>query len=207
MEDGLDTLGAEDVMGIDYGSILQAAGGLATAGVSAAEQKKKEDEAKADEDKKVKAAIAADQAAASAMATADLSAQAKGPSMAIDAQAAQMAISAQDAAGAGLSADGQKKRAAAADATLAAVVKAAQARPTDLNQKALVKAWTTVANKAHAGAISPTPGSGLDIYGGQSWFTRPVWGRVPGAGVLAISAGALGVVGFAVKKFFFSKGR
>lgn len=201
--DGLDTLGAEDVMGVDYGGILQAAGGLATAGISAAEQKKAEDAAKANESKNVAAAIAADQAAATAMAAAELSAAAKGPSAAIDAQAAQMAITAQDRAAAALAGDGHKKRAEAAEATLAAVVKVAQSKPTDRNQAALVRAWTAVVNKAHAGAIMATPGaSGFDAYGGQSWFTRPVMGSVPGYGVLLIAGGALTAVGLVVKKFF-----
>lgn len=205
MEDGLDTLGAEEV-GVDYGSILQAAGGLATAGVSAAEQAQKEKDAKADEEKKAAGAIAADQAAASAMARADVSAQTHAPSATIDAQAAQMAISAQDSAAAGLTANAQKKRAEAADATLAAVVKASQAKPGDKNQTALVKAWTTVAAKAHSGAISATgaPGSGL-VPGGESWFTRPVLGKVPGYGVLLIGAGALGAGWLVVKKFILSK--
>lgn len=207
MEDGLDTLGAEDVMGVDYGSILQAAGGLTTATVSAVEQKKQEDAAKAAESKNVAAVIAADQNAATAMAKADVSAQGKLPSAAIDAQAAQMAMQAQDRAAAVLSADGQKKRVEAAEATLANVVKAAQGKPNDRNAMALVKAWTAVVNKANAGAIAgPAPGmSGLDMYGGQSWFTRPVMGKVPGYGVLLIGAGALTAVGLVVKKFFMPK--
>lgn len=210
MEDGLDTLGAEDVMGVDYGSILQAAGGLATAGVSAAEQSKKDDADKADQDKKVKAATAADVTAANAMAQADISAAGKLPSASIDAQAAQMAVSADDTAGAALSADGQKQRAAAADSTLAMVVKAAQAKPTDAHQAALVKAWTAIANKAHSGAISGDGGkggkdkSGFDGYGGGSWWTKPAVGKIPGYGVVLGGVGILGALGLVVKKFFFA---
>ena len=203
--DGLDTLGAEDVMGVDYGSLLQAAGGLATASVSAVEQSKKEDADRADQSKKVAAAVAADQAAATAMAQADVSAQLKGASAGIDATAAQMAVSAQDAAGGALSADGQKKRAETADATLAAVVKASQAKPTDKYKAALVKAWTTVANKAHSGAISPGGGaSGFDSYGGPSFWTRRVLGPLPGWSVVTLGAGVLTGAGLLVKKFFFS---
>jgi hypothetical protein len=206
-QDGLDTLGAEDYsVGVDYGSILQAAGGLATAGVSAAEQAKKEDAAKADDDKNVKAAIAADQNAATAMAKADVSASTKASSAAIDAQAAQMAITAQDQAGAKLSSDGQKKRAQAADDTLAAVVKVSQSKPGDVNQTALVKAWTAVANKAHAGAILGPMGTGGGKGGdsGGSWLTRPVGtSKIPGYGVLLLGAGGLGALWLLAKKFVF----
>jgi hypothetical protein len=203
MEDGLDTLGAEDVMGVDYGAILQTAGAAGTGAFSIYEQDKKEKEAKANESKNVAAVIAADKAAASAMATAEVSAAAKGPSAAIDAQAAQMAITAQDRAAAPLGSDGHKKRAEAAEATLAAVMRVAQQKPTDRNQAALVRAWTSVVNKANAGVVTASTGtSGLDSYGGQSWFTRPVVGKIPGAGVLAIGAGALGAGYLVVKKFF-----
>jgi hypothetical protein len=206
MEDGLDTLGAEDVMavGVEYGPLLQAAGGLASGAISIAEQKKAEDAAKANESKNVAAAIAADKAAATAMAAAEISAAGKTPSAAVDAQAAQMAITTQDRAAAALGADGHKKRVEAAEATLAAVVKVAQQKPTDKYQAALVRAWTAVVNKANAGAIMGPmmPGSGFDGYGGQSWFTRPVIGRIPGAGVLAIGAGVLGAGYLGVKKFF-----
>lgn len=210
MEDGLDTLGAEDVMavGVDYGAILQTAGAAGTGAFSIYEQDKKEKEAKANETKNVNAAIAADKAAATAMATAELSAAAKGPSAAIDAQAAQMAATAQDRAAALLSADGHKKRVDAAEATLAAVMKVAQQKPTDRNQQALVRAWTAIVNKANAGVVTAAnvPGaSGFDMYGGQSWFTRPAWGAVPGYGVLLIAGGALTAVGLVVKKFFFAK--
>jgi len=211
MEDqcGFDCLGAEDYsVGVDYGSLLQAAGGLATAGVSAAEQAKKESQDSATRDKNVKAAVAADQAAASAIAQAAVSAAAKLPSASIDAQAAQLATTAEDTAAAALDAEGQKKRADAADATLAAVVKVAQQKPTDVNQKALVAAWTQIANKAHSGAITGKGGkSGLDSYGGQNWFTKPVLGKIPGYGVLLLGAGVLGAGWLVVKKFVMKKVR
>lgn len=214
--DGLDCLGAEnaDEVGFDYGSLLQAAGGVATYGVSAAEAEKKESSDKSADDKKVKDAIAADVAAASAIAKAAVSAQLKNPSAAMDATAADMAVAAEDkAGGAGLSPDGAKRRADAADTALAAAVKLAQSKPADQFAAAMVKAWQATANKAHSTAIASSDGSdsggkhGKGDKGGSggSWLTKPAIGRLPGYGILAVGAGLLGLVVVVLKKFVFKR--
>lgn len=200
--DGFDCLGA-DVVGFDPTSLLAPAGAIATYGVSAYEADKKEKESKADQGKALQAAIAADYAASEAAAKADVSAQLKSASAGIDATAAQMASSAQDAAGAaGLSAESSKKRADEADKALKAAISEAQKKPKDGYAQAKVKAWQATVNKAHSGAIV-TRGSGLDSYGGESWFTKKVAGPVPGWGVLALGAAGLTAVGLLAKKFFF----
>jgi hypothetical protein len=200
-DDGFDSLG------FDFGKLLQATGGVATYGVSAYEEEKKAKEDKATQSKNLSAVIAADQAAANAIAKAEFSAATMAPSAAIDAQAAQMAVATEDRAGAaGLSAESQKKRAEVAEGGLNAAVKAAQARPADKYLAALVKAWGLVVNKANSGAIMAAgqPGaSGFDSYG--SWWTRPAVGKLPGWGVVTIGVGLATAVGVVVKKMFFAK--
>jgi hypothetical protein len=200
--EGLDCLGVDEEVGFDYGGLLQAAGGVATYGVSAAEQAQKESKLKADETKAANDAIAADIAASNAVAKAAVSAQLKQASASIDATAAQMALDAQDRAGANLSVGAAKKRAEAADQALAGVVKNSQANPKDGYATALVAAWKATANKAHSTAIVLSDGTKGHLPE-ESWFTKPVMGKVPGYGVLAIGAGALGILGVVVKKVFF----
>lgn len=207
MSDGFECLGIDDEVGFDPTSLLAPAGAIATYGVSAYEQDKKEKDSKADQDKKLQAVIAADYAASEAAAKADVSAQLKSASASIDATAAQMASQAQDAAGgAGLSPDASKKRADSADKALAAAVSEAQKKPKDGYAQAKVRAWQATVNKAHSTAImANSSGSGLQGYGGESWFTKPVLGKLPGAGVLALGAGVLGAGFLVVKKFFLAK--
>lgn len=207
MSDGLEYLGVDEEVGFDVASLLQPAGALATYGVSAYEQEKKEKDSKADQDKKLSAVIAADYAASEAAAKADVSAQLKGASAGIDAVAAQNAAAAQDSAGmAGLSPDSAKKRADEADKALATAIKEAQSKPKDGYAQAKVRAWQATVNKAHSTAIM-SAGSGTGGAGGSSsgdsWLTRRVAGPVPGYGVLAIGAGVLAAVGVVVKKMFF----
>jgi hypothetical protein len=200
--DGFDCLGA-DVVGFDPTSLLAPAGAIATYGVSAYEADKKEKEQKADQGKALQAVIAADYAASEAAAKADVSAQLKSASAGIDATAAQMASSAQDvAASAGLSAESSKKRADEADKALKAAISEAQKKPKDGYAQAKVRAWQATVNKAHSGAIVAR-GSGLDSYGGESWFTKPAIGKLPGWGVLVVAAGLLTAGGLLLKKYVF----
>jgi hypothetical protein len=194
-------LGADDV-GIELGPILQASGGLISAGVEAAEKDKAEKAGAAAERTRIDTAVAADMAAANAIAKADVSAQLKQPSAAIDAQAAQMALSSSGRAGAVLSVEGQQKRADAARKALENAVKNAQDKPSDGFRQALVKAWTQVETAAQSSAISAggRRQGGLDDYG-KNWFVRPVLGKIPGWGVVAGGTGIAGALWFAVKKF------
>src|SRR5262249_46325445 len=150
--------------------LLQTAGGVAQYGVSAAEQEKKEQEAKKTDEKNLSVVLAADAAASIAVAKADTSAQLKSPTAAVDATAAQVAVAAQDRAGAaGLSADASKRRAEAAEKARDLAIKNAQSKPKDVYANALVKAWTATVNKAQSGAIVAT-GSGFQGLGAESWF-------------------------------------
>jgi hypothetical protein len=204
---GFEVLGCDDEIGLDYGQLLQAAGGVAQYGVSAAEQEKKESAGKADDAKKLAAVIAADYAASEASAKADASAQLKSPSASIDAIAAQTALATQDAAGAaGFSSDSAKKRADSADQALAAAIKEAQSKPKDVFLAAKVKAWQATANKAHGSAIVSLDkggSGGKGGPGGESFFTKKVLGPIPGWGVLTLGAGVLGAVAIVLKKFVF----
>jgi len=207
--DGLDSLGIDDEIGFDPGAFLQAAGGVAQYGISAAETEKKEKEGKANQSKALASAIAADYAAAEAMTKAAVSAQLKSPSAEIDATAAQMAVQAQDRVftdpALSLSPESAKKRVESAEKALAASLKEAQTKPKDGYAQAKVSAWQAIVNKAQSGAISAGAGqSGLANYGGESWFTRPVAGKLSGGAVLGIGAAALVVVGLVVKKVFFT---
>lgn len=214
--DGLDCLGVEDAKdkksGFDYGALLQAAGGVASYSIAAAEKDKAEKKSAEDEKKKLEAVIAADIAAANAMARAAVSSQLKQSSAAVDAMSAQTAQQAQDRAGMGLTSDVAEKRAEAAEKQLATATKNAQSAPNDGYKAALVASWTATVNKAHNSSIVSSGDFGKGDKGKgkhgkdgdkESWFTRRVVGPIPGAGVLAIGVGVVGVLGFAVKKIFW----
>ena len=204
--DGFDCLGAE-VVGFDWGGAAQTAGGVISFATEAAEKDKAEKKSSADEKAALDKSIAADLAASNAVAKAAVSAKLKSPSASIDKTAAQSALAAQDKAGAALSADSASKRADAADKALDLAIKNAQAKPNDGYLAALVDAWTQTANKAHNVSITSSDDSGggkkgkrgHDDGGGQSWFTRPVLGPIPGAGVLALGAGVLTGLGFLIR--------
>ena len=212
--EGFDCLGAEDEMGLDLSALAPAAEGLAQGVYTQVKDEQAKDKLSADESKKLAASISADVAAAGAMARADISAPKVGrvtmPTADADAAAAKLAVASSDKAGAALGPDSVTKRADAADKALADAVAREQKSPKDEYQAALVRAWTTISNKAHGGAIAssdaPAAGGGK---GGKrrgsdeekSWFVRPVLGPIPGGGVLALGAGVLGGVAFAVKKF------
>ena len=220
--DGLDCFGADDI-GFDWGAAAQTAGGVVSFASEAADKDKAEKKSSADDAAKVTAAINADVAASAAVAKADTTAPKVGrpnsPSASIDATAAQQAVAAQDRAGAALSSDGAQKRADAADKALADAVKRAQAKPSDEFLAAMVRAWQATANKAHNTSITSNDsdddsggkkGKGGKGKGkkdkddsGKNWFVRPVLGPIPGAGVIAIGAGVLTGLGFAVKAIFF----
>ena len=210
--EGLDLLGCDGEIGLDfgYGTLFKTAGGIAEGAISAHEADVEQAKLDKDEQDKLNAAVAADIAASNATARADVSAQLKSSSASIDAQAAQLAQTAQDKAGAGLSDAGQAKRAAAADKALDTAVKNAQSSPKDGYRQALVKAWTATANKAHNGTISSFDDGGGKGKGkkggkggGESFWTRRVVGPLPGAAVVPLAAGGLGALGYAVKRIFF----
>lgn len=223
---GLDCLGADEVqprrsrrtaVGFDLGlfsSLFKAAGGAAEGAIEAKEADDQSEAAARKEADKVSAAIAADNAAAVAMARADFSALAKSSTAALDKSAADNAVAAQDKAGADLSDDGQAKRAAAADKAMQTALDRARAKPSDKYQLALAKAWTTVANKAHNNAITASDdssdgsgkGKGKGKKGGgsgESWWTRPVIGPLPGTAVAVGGAGAAVGLGLLIKRFLF----
>lgn len=214
--EGFDCLGAEDV-GFDLSALAPAAEGLAQGVYTQVKDSQAKDKLSSDEKKKLDASISADVAAAGAMARADISAPKVGRATVAtadaDAAAAKLAVASSDKAAAALGPDSVTKRADAADAALAAAIARQQKAPKDEYQAALVRAWTTISNKAHGGAIAssdaPAAGGGKGGKSGKSrgsdeeksWFVRPVLGPIPGGGVLALAAGALGGAAFAVKKF------
>ena len=208
--DGLHMLGADEI-GEGYadliGPIFQAAGGIVQSGVNYHEQDQAKKKLAADDEAKVKAAMAADINAVTAAAKADVSAQLKSPSAAVDAGAAAAAVAAQTRAGSVLSPAAAEQRARAAEAALAAATAKAQASPKDGYLLAVMKAWTATVNKAQnsqitSTALVPTTGAASGYDTGESWFMRPVLGPVPGWGVALGGAGTLGVVALAVKKWF-----
>jgi len=219
---GLDFLGADPApraqrhaLGMDlgiYSSILKAAGGVAEGAIEAHEA----DEAKAKTDKeesdKVSAVINADVAAVVAAARSAISDLTKSNTAATDKAAAQIAASAQDRVAQGLSSSGQEKRADAADKALNVAINRSRSSPNDKYLAELVKQWTTVANKAHGGAVASVDdetsdkkggkgkkGKGAAV-GGDSWFMRPVVGPIPGYGVAIGGTGALVGLGLLAKK-------
>jgi hypothetical protein len=210
---GLDCLGTDEI-GFDlpgaFGTILQAGGGIAQGAIAAHETDVKQEELDSAEKAKLAKSIAADAAAATAIARAKVSAKLKSPSMAVDISAATTAGAAADRAGAALSSAATDKRAEAADKALDAATADAQKNPKDGYKAALVETWTAIANKAHNTSIVSADeskggkgGKSKKSTGGESWFTRPVLGPVPGYGVLAGGAGVLGALGYAVKRIFF----
>jgi hypothetical protein len=203
MMNGLECLGTDDV-GFDYGALLQAAGGITQYGISAAEEEQAQKNLSIAEMKALNDAVTADMDAANAMAKADVSAQLKSKTAAADAAAAQKAVAAAESAGSGLAPAATKSRAAATDKALASALVNAKAKPQDGYKAALVKAWTTVANKAHYAVITvDKEGKSSKGDGETNWLFRPVIGRIPGYGVLGIGAGVLTGLGLIVKKIFF----
>lgn len=185
--------------GDGFGQILQAAGGLTTGITSMVKKDQDEKKLASDDEAKLKSAIAADLAAAAALAKADVSVQLKSASAAIDKAAADSAESAQDRAASKLSSDANDRRADAADQALARAVAAAQAAPKDGYKSALVKAMTTVANKAHSGAIVSSENKGSEVAKSDSgsWFSGKT-GPVPNKAIAGV--GALGVAALVAKK-------
>lgn len=196
------------LLGVDYGSILQSAGGIITSAVDVAQQAEKEKQLAGAEKKKLDTAIAADVAASNAAAKAAVSAQLKSASAQIDLMAAQSAIAAQDRAGAALSAESAELRVAAAEKQLELATQNAQATPKDGYKAALAAAWTQTVNKARNLDIQAAPARGAGKGGGagsekEPWLTRRVLGPVPGWGVV-VGGGALAtVLGYLVKKIFW----
>jgi hypothetical protein len=209
---GLCCLGADEV-GFDAesaGTIFKAAGELAQGGLSMYEKSQADKKAKADAEAKAKASIAADANAASTAARAAVSAAAaKGVTSgytpaAADAAAAQVAAAAAARAGAGLPPEAQAARVAAAEKALGEATKQWQASPKDAYKAALVKAWEQTLQKAQNAQIvsndAPAQLQPQPQGGGESWLTRKVVGPVPGWGVVAAGAVALGGVSLLVKR-------
>lgn len=201
--DGFDCFGCEEV-GFDYGSLLQAAGGLASGAASSLEEKQTTEKSQKDEQGKLNAAIQADLNASNAVAQADVSAQLKSASAKNDAAIAAQAAAAQDAAGAGLSPDSVSKRLDAANKSLAFAQKQAKAASKDGYKAAIVKAWTATVNKLqNAPSGSSDAGKSDKEKSQEGWLTRRVLGPIPGYGILVLGVGFLGGIGIAVKKIFF----
>lgn len=207
----LELLGAEAPAGWGalIGPIVQGAGELAKGGISIYEQHQAEEAAAAAKQKAVaddaaaaRAAISADVTASLASARAQMAAQLKQASAPIDREAAEMALRAQDEAGADLSPAASKQRVDAARKALETATRKAQASPKDVYAVSLMRAWTATLNKAGnrqiASATSLVPEAGQ---GGPSWFTRPVVGPVPGWGVLAGGTVAATGLGLLLRRF------
>lgn len=191
---GLDLLGCDDEVGGLYDGIFQAAGGLMQGAANAEQQDEADDKKRADQEKILNIAIAADLAATTAAAAADISAQFHTKTASSDASAAAAKSDAQDAAGKGLDDAGVQKRIAAATTASADAKKVSAAKPKDAYSAALAKAWATTLSKIQGGS-----GDGKGGASQESWFTRPVLGKFSGTTVL-IGAGILGVVGLVIRK-------
>lgn len=198
--DGLDLLGCDEVIGFDYGSLFQAAGGLMTGIADQTEADQAKDKATADEQNKLYIAKQADIAAANSAAQAMVSAQLKSPSAGKDAAVAQQAAAKQDAASAGLSDASVAARLDAAKALLATAKSNAAAKPKDGYLAAVVKGWTAVVSKLQNAGVDDGKGKKGSS---ESWFTRRVIGPIPGAGVLVGGVGLAAGLGIVVKRVFF----
>jgi len=182
------------------GPALQAAGELAKGGIAMKEKSDADAKSQADKNKKLADARQALQDAATGIAKADVSAQLKSGSASTDAAAADVLKSSASRA---ISGADQEELGKWADTQLSAAVKNAQGSPNDGYKAALMRAWTTLANMVHAGAIvqSDKGSKGGEIVksggGGGSWFSQKT-GPVPNWAVAG--GGALGV-GLLVKKF------
>lgn len=191
-------IGANTEIGFDItsglGPLLQSAGGLATGIADTVKQAQDEKKLASDQEAKVKAAVAADLGAAIALAKAAVSAKLKAPSATMDQKAADLALSAQQAAAAKLTGDGSEVRAAAAQTAQANAIAAAQAAPGDAYKAALVDAWTKIINSANNATIvskAPESGGGAKGDGGGSWFSQKT-GPVPNWGIAGLAASAAG---------------
>jgi hypothetical protein len=198
--DGLDYLGCDEVVGFDYGTLFQTAGGLMQGIADQTAEDQAKDKATAEEDARLYAATQADITASNSAAQAAVSAKLKSPSMKKDAVLAAAAAAAQDAAGVNLSDASVKKRLDAANAMLANAKKNAAAKPNDGYLAAVVKGWTaTVQKLQNSGGSADKSKKG----GGESFWTRRVIGPIPGTGVVVGGVGLLAGLGIVVKKIFF----
>ena len=197
---GLDLLGAEEGgvpgWGGLIGPIVQAAGGIAQGGLSIYEQQEKEKKAKAESASEVAAAIRDDAAAASALANAAASTMLKRPTADIDQATANAALSRSRSHGP------SQGRADAAQKALDAATAAARKNPKDAYKMALARAWVQIANVADNALVKAADQpKGGDTGWGESWWTRPAVGKIPGWGVVAGGGGVLVGLGLAIKKW------
>lgn len=217
-----EILGNEEILGAGYGDIfsnvLQATGQIAKTGIDIAEQQKAAKKASSDEKAALSTAIAADSAAALALTTLNSAKEVAGGVTGDDKAkldlklkalqvATDAALTAQDHAGGKVSAALAPMRAQAADKALVAANERLAADPSAYN-RALVQAWTTVANKTHNQnivAAAPTAqaeaASRVNATQSGSWLTRPAVGSVPGWGVAAGGVGLAAALGVLAKRF------
>jgi hypothetical protein len=214
-EPTLELLGAAAASsggGFNWGTLVDAAAEAAKQGVTYAEQKKADDAAAKNASAAALKAIAADSAWASAEQTLDIARQSGDQGRIAPAQALQVqAMQAAQAAGAGLSADAQAKRADAAQKALRDASTAALNAPGDQVKQALSRAWQKVVTSTPAPSTgsSGDAGSALALSrhgGGESWFTKKTAG-LP-TGVWVIGGGAVGVTALVmILKAVFGKKR
>lgn len=190
--DGLNYLGCEDASVGIVAELFQTAGGLMQGAANAEQQDEASDKKKADQEKILNAAIAADVAAANAFTNSIVSTQFHTKTASSDAQAATTASAAQDSAGNGLEDAGVQKRIDAANVQLANAQKNATAKPKDAYTVAVAKAWTNVLAKLQGGGDKSKDKGGDS----ESWLTRRVIGPLPGYAVLV----GLGVVALVARK-------
>ena len=222
--DGLDLLGCDEVVGFDYGALLQGAGSVMTDIATSSEEGSKKEKSANDEARALNAAIQADINASNTAAQASVSAQLKSPSAKKDAAAAAAAAAVADQAGIGLSPASVTSRLASASTMYANAKKNAAAKPNDGYLAAVAKAWTATLQKLQntggdgadggdggdggaSGGGKKGKGRGNDKSGGgdqsESFWTRKVMGPLPGAAVVVGGVGLLGGLGYAVKRIFF----
>lgn len=212
----LGTIGYSELLGagLDFISpIFQTAGQLVQTGVNIAQQEKEKKKSAADDQAALQAAMAADKIAAMALAAVEatkalipgsidtqkreLEAKARVQQVAADA-----ALAAQDRAGVRLSEKTMSTRIDAAARALMEATSKLSSDPSVYNQ-ALVKAWSTIVNKAQHGQIvqvaQTQSSTAIMPTKTENWFVKPVLGPVPGWGVTVGGVGLATALGFAIK--------
>lgn len=205
----LQLFGVDDVVGEDsplgswggiVGPILSAGGQALNAGLAMKEADDKKKQSAADDAAKLTLVKAADVSASVALAKAKTSEQQGAASAGIDQVAAQQALSAQDRAGAGLSANATAERVKAVENELTAATKKAQASPKDIYLINLVSAWQATMNKASSGNITASAAAvASPPVEEESFLTKKV-GPLPVYGYIGGAAG-LGVVALIARKY------
>lgn len=196
-------MNAFDIVGVETGDIVSTIATAAQGGLAIAQKEKASGEAKANVDKKVAAAIAADSKATQAIAQAATSAAlavtnpAKAGLASADKMSADSAVAAQDAAGAAVPPEGQQRRIDNAQHDLdvsQAALQATLRKGGDASyQQALVTAANQTLAKARGGG-APAKGGDKGAAAapeGESFLSKTIVGpiKVWMAGVVVVLGG------------------